>query len=218
MTPEFWHTRWEAGQIGFHQPEVHSYLPQLWPNLPLKGRETVFVPLCGKSLDMLWLLERGHRVVGIELSPLAVEAFFAESGLMPEMEQFDRYRCYRFDELTIYCGDFFHLEAEALREVSVVYDRASLIALPPPMRQRYAAHLNALLPQPVSIFLVTLHYPQEQMQGPPFAVSPAEIEQLYGERFMIQPLVERSILAEEPRFQQQGLTALEENSYWLTSA
>jgi thiopurine S-methyltransferase len=215
MDAQFWHERWEARQIGFHQDNIHVYLENFWPHLNIAPGTQVFVPLCGKSLDMLWLLEQELRVFGVELSPIAVAAFFSENGLTARQGQIKDFSCWEFGEVTLWCGDFFDLRPEQVAESGAVYDRASLIALPPAMRQRYAAHLADLLCPGTPILLVTLEYNQAQMHGPPFSVSAAEVAHLFGADFSIETLAGKDILAEESHFQSKGLTALHECAYKL---
>lgn len=215
MEPAFWHERWQANEIGFHQNEIHVYLQDFWPRLELHGAERVFVPLCGKSNDILWLLEQGHPVVGVELSSVAVEAFFRENRLDVEKTTLGKFTRWHFAELEILCGDFFELTPALLGEVPAVYDRASLIALPPEMRRRYVEHLTGLLTPGTRILLITLEYPQTDMQGPPFSVEESEVFALYRHGFSAQPLCAKDILAQEPRFQAKGVSRLHERAYWL---
>lgn len=218
MDRDFWHQRWETGQIGFHQDRINLHLQRFWGELGLPAGETVFVPLCGKSRDMLWLREQGHPVLGVELSPVAVRDFFAENGLQPQEAERDRFSECAAPGLRILCGDFFDLRAEDLAGIGGVYDRASLIALPPPMRERYAAHMKAVLPATCRVLLVTFEYPQQEMDGPPFSVSEPEVRALYEPDFAVRALHAQDILSETPRFREKGLSALSERVYVLTRA
>ena len=141
MDRAFWLDRWEQNQIGFHEGEVNSHLQEFWGRLGVAPGSRIFVPLCGKSRDLLWLRAQGHEVFGVEWSPVAVRDFFAENGLTPECGRGDGYEECIADGIRMRCGDFFHLERNDLSGVSGVYDRASLIALPPETRAAYAAHL-----------------------------------------------------------------------------
>lgn len=201
MTPEFWLQRWEENRIGFHQAQFNAHLEAYWPTLGVPPAATVFVPLCGKSRDMLWLAAQGHRVLGVELSPLAVEAFFAENGLTPAVEPHGAFRRYRCGEIEILCGDFFALHPADLAGVGAVYDRASLIALPPEMRGRYAAHMRHLLSDRCPILLITLDYPQAERQGPPFAVGEGEVRELYAGRWQVEKIASRDLRGENDRAQ-----------------
>jgi len=214
MDADFWLQRWQNNQTGFHQQEVNPRLEALWPQLQVTPGEQVFVPLCGKSLDMLWLREQ-YAVLGVELSPLAVEAFFTENGLEPEHSLQGRFSVYRTDRLTLLCGDFFDLQPEQLGQVRAVYDRASLIALPKDLRQRYVHQLTQLLPSAAPLLLVTLDYDQTQMDGPPFSVEEQEVRDLFAPHWSIQRLHREDILAKESRFHERGLARLDEKVYLL---
>ncbi len=215
MQPEFWLERWRNGQTGFHQPQANPHLCQWWPRLQLPAAARVFVPLCGKSLDLLWLAERGHPVVGVELSALAVEAFFAENGLRPERTQVGPFIQWHCGAIRLLQGDLFDLDPALLGPVEALYDRASLVALPPAMRRAYARHMAGLVPTGAHGLLVTMVYPAEQMTGPPFSVTEEEVLQLYGQDWDVDCCCEVDILAEHPGFREAGLTRLEERVYRL---
>lgn len=215
MNPEFWHDRWQRGEIGWHRETINTRLLDFWPQLGVDPGSRVLVPLCGKSRDMLWLAGEGYRVLGVELSPIAVEAFFAENGLAARISVQPPFRHYRADEIEIWCGDFFELDAGHVSGVASVYDRAALNALPPAARLRYAEHLRAILPRPFAGLLVTLDYSQEEMQGPPFAVADREVRSLFGNGCRVDCLSTWEALEENPRFRKRGLTGLRESVYAL---
>lgn len=217
MNRDFWQARWDEGRIGFHQDEINPYLQRYWPALKVPREARVFVPLCGKSRDLLWLRECGHEVIGVEIVPKAVEDFFAENALEATQRSRGPFTLWEGEGIRIYQGDFFDIGAGDLNDVGAVYDRASLIALPPALRQRYAAHLHAVLPAGVDVMLVTMDYPQVEMEGPPFAVSAGEVDALYRDHFRIEQLCSEDILAANPRFQEQGLSRLLERVYLLRS-
>lgn len=217
MKKDYWLERWKREETGFHQDEINPYLRQYWQELrPAPGSE-VFVPLCGKSRDMIWLRKQGHTVLGVEWSAMAVQAFFKENGYNAHHVTGEKFDCYEADGIRVLCGDFFDLNKDDLAKAGAVYDRASLVALPPEMRERYVRHLLGILPPAIQILLVTFDYPQPEMEGPPFAVSPGEVEALYHEQAEIRLLAQPDILAQEPRFQQRGLSRLRENIFLLTS-
>lgn len=215
MEPNFWHARWEANEIGFHQPDINPHLQRYWPRMQVASGGCIFVPLCGKSRDLLWLAGEGYRVTGVEISPIAVQAFFAENELQPQVRAQGRFKAYQAAEITLLEGDFFDLRPEDLDRPAAVYDRASLIALPPEMRRHYARHMAALLPPGTPVLLITLDYPQSEMAGPPFAVSGAEVEELYAADFSITAFAGQDILAGSPGFKARGLTRLTEQAYHL---
>ncbi len=214
MQPEFWHKKWASGQIGFHLPEVNPYLQRHWA-VPETAR--VLVPLCGKSLDLAWLAGRGHRVLGIELSDKAIEDFFSEHRIEPDISENGAFKVYRGDAIELWCGDFFALTASDVADCTALYDRAALIALPAPMRERYAAHLQQILPQGVQGLLITLDYDQTQMPGPPFAVGDDEVQRLLECVWQMEVLEEQDVLSESGKFLQAGVTRLEERVYRVSS-
>lgn len=216
MELSFWHERWERTEIGFHQQDINVHLQQFWSRLGLQPGQRVFVPLCGKSRDLLWLAGQGHPVIGVEISPIAVEAFFQENGLQPRRWREGAFELWEQDELRILLGNFFALEPHHLADITGVYDRASLIALPPAMRERYARHLDAILPPGIRTLLMTLEYDQTILTGPPFAVAEAEVRSLYESAHEIELLHTRDALSEESRWRDRGLTWLLERVYRLT--
>ncbi len=215
MEPEFWIERWQRNEIGFHQDRINPYLEQFWGALITDSQSQVFVPLCGKSQDMVWLRARGHTVVGVELSLIAVENFFDEQRMVPTRREIDGLILFESQGYKIYCGDYFALKLQHLSQVRAVYDRASLVALPPLLRTRYVQHMTRLLVPNVPALLVALDYPAQQMQGPPFAVSDAEVHTLYDDRFTVSSLLVRNTLDDNPRLKERGLTRLDERVYAL---
>lgn len=214
MDLDFWRRRWRKNEIAFHQREINTHLQRFWSQLELPPGRTVFVPLCGKSLDMLWLAGQGHPVLGVDISQIALASFFQENELTAHTRQEGAFEVWETQDITLLCGDFFALDRAALATIGGVYDRASLIALPPPMRRRYADHLKTILPPAAPVLLLTLEYSQEQMQGPPFSVETAEAQALYEDVYTVELLACYDVLAENPRFHDR-LTRLEEKVYRL---
>ena len=213
MDREFWLERWRTNQIGFHQTGFNARLMQLWPTLGLAAKARVFVPLCGKSRDMLWLAGAGHAVTGVELSSTAVEAFFAEAGAPYSRRQAGAFTFYDGGHIGIYCGDFFALTEREVAGTAGVFDRGALIALPPAMRRRYAEHLLTILPIGAQSLLLTIEYDQDRASGPPFSVQPQEVAGLFGARCSV-ALLERSPTQEmPPRFHAQGIREAGESAY-----
>jgi thiopurine S-methyltransferase len=216
LQPDFWHDRWRAGQTGFHQSAVDRHLAQHWPNLGLAAGGRVFVPLCGKSLDLLWLQTHGHVVVGVELSALALESFCVENGIPARRRNLGDFDVYEAAGLELYRGDFFALTPALLGSVCAVYDRAALISWAPELRAAYVAHLSALSAPGTRTLLITMEYLQSQMSGPPFSVTADEVRGLFARTHAIQQLSRDDILAGEPRLRARGLTELHEISFRLT--
>lgn len=178
-----WEQCWRDRETDFHQKTVNPLLVRYWQSLNLPAGSRVFVPLCGKSLDLLWLAGQGHPVIGVELSPIAVRAFFRENRLLPARRQVGRLTEWSSGPIRIFCGDIFALTAADLGPVAAVYDRAALTALSEAARIAYVAHLQALIPETCPIFLLTAEDP-ETLDGQDPEVA-EELLTLYAGRFSV---------------------------------
>jgi len=214
VTPDFWIERWQKGEIGFHQASGNDLLPAHWPVLGSAPDSTILVPLCGKSLDMAWLAAQGHRVVGVELSPLAVDDFFREQGVEAETRTVGPFMVRTAGPITIWCGDIFDLPGEAVKDVAAVYDRAALVAFPSRLQTRYAKTLETLVPS-APVLLISLSYPDGQIAGPPFSTPLMQVTELFGARYNIGICETRDGLAQSPNLRERGVTALDEAVYVL---
>ena len=214
MQPDFWHERWQENRIGFHRGEVMPLLEKHWHALQLPSSGRVLVPLAGKSLDMAWLAAQGHRVLGVELSSLAVAQFFEEHGLQPEYRESPYGSHQVANHIELLCGDVFGVDAALLGDCAGVYDRAALLALPAEMRKRYVQTVYGALPSGCRGLLITLEYPQAEKAGPPFSVDEAEVHDLFSPHWQVQLLERRDIL-QQPDFVAEGLTAMSTAVYRL---
>lgn len=187
MDASFWLDKWERNETGFHAPEPHTFLLRNFPALKLSTGAHVFVPLCGKTVDIHWLLAQGFRVTGSELSQIAVESLFQDLGYKPEITLTDYGPCYSAGCLRVFVGDIFRLDTNALGVVDAVYDRAALIALPQDMRRLYAAHIVQIT-HAAQQLLVCLDYDQAKRGGPPFSVDERELSTLYAADYTLTEL------------------------------
>lgn len=227
MQKEFWYDKWQADQIGFHLESAHPLL-QKFHDQVFASSQSVFVPLCGKSKDLVFLAQQHHQVIGNELSDKAVQAFYLENyqldnaqltALSDKLELkhsnlSTRGLChYSLNGVSIFQGDFFQLEKDQLKGVEAIYDRAALIALPTAMRLDYVAHLKTLF-NSANLLLITLEYEQAKMDGPPFSVSRNEVDSLF--KFaQIKVLYSKDIIEKEPRFKSKGLESFIETAYQI---
>ena len=192
MDPNFWHKRWEKNEIGFHQSAVNVLLSDHFSGLSLPQTSRVFVPLCGKTRDIAWLLSQGHRVVGVELSKLAVEELFVDLGVAPKISVQGELSRYSAPGLEIFVGDIFELSGDLLGRVDAIYDRAALVAFPTEMRGRYGAHVAAIT-QLAPQFLICFEYDQAVMNGPPFSIDRQKVHDVYGAHYQIEPITNRDV-------------------------
>lgn len=178
MDASFWHQRWGNNDIAFHKNEVNPLLVRYFAALSLAKGSRVFVPLCGKTFDIPWLLSQGYRVAGAELSKIAIEQLFMELGVQPKVSRAGEVDHYSATNIDIFVGDMFHLSSKVLGGVDAIYDRAALVALPEELRRRYTVHLTAITGKAPQL-LICYEYDQSLMEGPPFSISNEEVNRHY---------------------------------------
>lgn len=179
MNSSFWHQRWEKNEIGFHEDKPNPLLVKHFHELAVTRGRRIFVPLCGKTLDISWLLSRGYRVAGAELSQLAIEQLFMELGMQPEITTVGNVEQWSANNLDIFVGDIFAVSEKMLGPIDAVYDRAALVAFPEDMRKRYTAHLTEVTKKSPQL-LICYEYDQSLMDGPPFSVNNEEVHRHYA--------------------------------------
>ncbi|WP_286261682.1 thiopurine S-methyltransferase [Thalassotalea atypica] len=180
MDASFWHRCWERNSLGFHQGSVHPFLTETLDPLFDEKSQRVFVPLCGKSLDMFWLAER-MDVVGSELSKIACHDFFTEQNIAYETTKSGDLVKYSFDNISLWQGDFFKLPAEQFPAFDWIYDRAAIIALPQELQEKYVAHLSSFVGKGTKLALISLEFPEHELTGPPFPVTEKQVNELFSE-------------------------------------
>ncbi|WP_047540721.1 thiopurine S-methyltransferase [Methylotenera versatilis] len=191
MQANFWHQKWEKNQIGFHLPAANPLLVKHFFALNLKQGSRIFLPLCGKSLDIAWLLAQGYQIAGAELSAIAIEDLFRSLNLTPKITQKNTITHYSAPDIDLFVGDIFDVTPSMLGKVDVIYDRAALVALPVEMRKKYSDHLiklTQLAPQ----LLICFEYDESLHAGPPFSVGADEVKTHYQARYDL------TLLASEP--------------------
>ena len=214
MSNKLWKKVWENNQIDFHQSHTNSLLQDYWSVLALPFDAHVFVPLCGKSRDIQWLLSQNCHVMGVELSAIAVAAFFAENQLIPHKTRHGKLIRWQCDKITIYCGDFFDLKQQDLLGIVAVYDRAALLALSPAVRKRYVRHMHHILPQACPTLLLTTEYPDEHAVDTHWVID-TEITALYETAYSIELLHGEQGFETHPGYGHSVTERTEEKVYLL---
>lgn len=217
MDPEFWLKRWQDAETGFHRDTPQTLLVSHWHRMQLPKNSRVFVPLCGRSADMVWLAGQGLTVVGSELSPIAVDQFFRENNQSPVSDAHGNLINKTAGPFEIWQGDLFDLDAQDIRPIDAIYDRAALVALPPNAQACYAEFLTCVTPTYGKIFLISLDYNSDEMKGPPFSTPPDRVSALFGAAFDINLIATNpDAIADSENLKTRGLTALTETLYILT--
>ncbi|OLR93249.1 class I SAM-dependent methyltransferase [Actinokineospora bangkokensis] len=211
MEPDFWFDSWREGgtKTSFHLPKVHPHARWLAETGLLRDAR-VLVPLCGKSVDLLFFAEHAREVVGVELVADAVDQFFSENGLDPVREAPGVLRA---GNVVMRNQDLFELTAEEVGQADVVFDRASLIAFPADMRERYVESVARLLRPGAAWFLNTLEY-APLLPTPPFSVGLAEVRERFGASFAVEQVFAEP-KPEHRMVEKFGLTSFQENGYLL---
>ena len=211
MDPSFWHQRWEKNEIAFHESKANPVLVTYFKELSVAKGSRVFVPLCGKTLDISWLLSNGCRVAGAELSQIAIEQLFMELGLQPEISTVGDVELWSDKNLDIFVGDIFALSRKMLGPVDAIYDRAAIVAFPEDMRNRYTAHLTEITHNAPQL-LICYDYDQSLMQGPPFSIRNEEVHRHYSNNYELTLLASTDVPSGL-----KGKCAAKENVWRLTS-
>lgn len=213
---QLWLQLWRNDEIDFHQKSVNHLLTQFWPKLEFNNSSRVFVPLCGKSLDILWLAEQGYQVIGIELSSIAVRDFFQENGLQPVKTRTKKFTLWQHGNISIYCGDYFKLSKKDLGHIDVVYDRAALTALPGDVRKSYVAQITRIISSHSKVFLLTIEDAEEGETLTQALGVGDEIKNLYTEHFEISLIHVDSIYEQDLTRPGATPTRVEYKVYQLT--
>jgi len=187
MKHEFWHDKWQSNNIGFHLSNPNPLLIKHIHSLNLQPQARIFIPLCGKSLDIHWLLEQGFHVTGIDLSPIAIKELISELKLEFTVSQVGDLTHYHHQNIDLYVGDFFELTSSNIGKIDAIYDRAALVALPKEMRTDYAQHLMQISNKATQL-LISFEYDQGVMAGPPFSISPQQFKNYYSKQYQLQLL------------------------------
>lgn len=215
MEKQYWQQRWEGNEIGFNQSQPNALMQRYFPKLDLKPGDCVFVPLCGKSIDMIWLAGQGYQVIGVELSEQACKAFFHENKIRFKITEMNDFTVYKSDQITLFSGDFFKLDENQLEKIDAVYDRAALIALPQELRKLYSEQLAKLLETGTKILLITTSYDQREMQAPPFSVNEIEVNELFKNNFDVTQVYSKSLKDIPEHLKAKGLKHAIEQVYSL---
>jgi len=192
MGLNFWLDSWKDNKIPFHQKQINPILKQQINHLNLSKGDIVLVPLCGKSLDMLWLAELGYKVIGVELSEIAVEEFYTESNIIPTIDVYAGYKHYKSESIDIICGDFFNIDLSTIKTINAIYDRAALIALPNKLRESYIKRISEISQKGVKVLLIVIES-QEKNIGPPYQIDVNDITKLYSRDFLVDKIYQKNI-------------------------
>lgn len=188
-----WLQRWENREIGFDQASSNPFMVEYFKHLNLSENSRVFVPLCGKTIDITWLLSAGYDVVAVELSEQAVIELFQALDLTPSISCEGDLKRYRHGGLDVFVGDIFDLTGVMLGKVDAIYDRAALVALTTPVRKQYTKHLRDITNNAPQL-LLCFEYDQSLMNRTPYSVEEEEVKAHYAEHYQVEQLCKEEIM------------------------
>ncbi|MGH1405247.1 MAG: thiopurine S-methyltransferase [Rhodomicrobiaceae bacterium] len=208
MDENFWHERWKNNEIPFHESVANKHLVNNFDKLQINEKSRIFIPLCGKTLDIGWLLSRGYRVVGAELSEFAITELFKQLEVTPVIKDTGSLKCYSAANLDIFVGNIFELKIEEIGLVDAIYDRGAYVALPEEIRSQYSQHMKNITKNAPQL-LIAYEYNQDLMKGPPFSIPPTELEINYNDTYKI-----TNLNSQDVEGGLKGICAAKEN-VWL---
>ncbi len=193
MEADFWHERWKLGETAFHEKQANQLLVNHVDKLQIEKESRVFLPLCGKTTDIAYLLDLGYHVIGVELSELAIEELFQDLDVSPSITTVNTLTLYQTEGIDIYVGDIFDLDVNALGNIDAIYDRAALVALPLEMRKTYTQHLTKITENAQQL-LICFEYDQAGLNGPPFSISADEVAEHYESHYSLACVEESEVM------------------------
>ena len=205
MEISFWESKWHKGQIGFHMENGYEPLKKYWQKLDIVKNPNVLVPLCGKSLDIVWLAGQGAQVYGVEVIGQAVSDFFRDQQITPAKNEKQGLKFYKAGPIEIWNCDFFKLEPDLLPSIDIVYDKGGLVALPHDSQKAYVEKLRTFTHPKSKILLHHFEYPQQEMDGPPFSIPIDRIRELFGGIYTIRTLLQETSKTKYEKFRERGL-------------
>ncbi|KGJ95764.1 thiopurine S-methyltransferase [Thalassotalea sp. ND16A] len=215
MKQQFWLDCWKNTRLGFHQDELQPLMVEHFPNLVKASDNRIFVPLCGKTADMLFFAER-FKVIGNELSGIACHDFFADNKLVAKVKKSNGFSIFAQGNIELHQGDFFALDGKQFQPFDWIYDRAAIIAFPEDMRNEYVQQLKNFMTAATRIFLLTLEFPEDEMQGPPFSVKEDEVRQLF-KGYKVIKQAERDLTGQKFARLTLPLSSIQETLYIISS-
>ena len=206
MPLDFWSQVWQEGTIRFHQKDYNSQMISFFKDMDLKGK-SVFIPLAGKTKDILFFLEKRSFVTAIEFVESAIIDFFKENNIHYTKKD----STYFAPNLTFHCMDYFKFEVSA--PFDVLYDRASQVVFNSELRPAYYDHMKTLISPQTIVLLAAIDHSGPSDYGPPYKISPAEVTEAYKKMNIPLRIYSEATEVASEKMQTAGIQEL--NSYFL---
>lgn len=214
MSNQQWKAKWARNDIAFHHPEINPLLQQYFFDLGLSTGDQLLIPLCGKSVDITWLSSCGFQVIGVELSEIAIQAYFDALKVEPDKYNSGPFTRWRYRNIEILCGDIFDLTKADLSKIKLLYDNASLTAFSAHDRIEYVRHFSDILPLDCQILLITDETPDEQQSNSVNTID-SEVTTLYSSLYQIKLLHGKNCIKMDPEHPELAPGEMEEKVYLI---
>uniref|UniRef100_A0A3Q1FV01 thiopurine S-methyltransferase n=1 Tax=Acanthochromis polyacanthus TaxID=80966 RepID=A0A3Q1FV01_9TELE len=204
-TLEEWEEYWQKDNIGFHIDHVNP---------------CVCHPIMLLLLSVaVRLADRGHSVVGVEISEKAVRQFFEENNMTYSEEAaagVPGAKVFKSSEksISLYQCDLYDFSSSVEGQFGAIWDRGSLVAVNPQDREKYAALMVSLMAKDCRYLVDNLLYNPTLYKGPPFFVPDEQLHSLFGHCCNIELLQAADALTDRTR--KWGLDYLTEKVHLLT--
>ena len=169
----------------------------------------ILLPLCGKSVDLLWLWRHGHDVVGVEDFAKSISDFAADSHLVPEDVNNNKSQdeemqaikeCIGAEEmLSLLQSSFSPSNASGSpftdHSFNAVWDRSAFVSMPPRYHGFYAEAIKRLLNwHDFRFMLLVYEFDETAVKGPPYAVTQDRVRALFQDFADIHRIYEAPLL------------------------
>nr|XP_039260200.1 probable thiopurine S-methyltransferase [Styela clava] len=168
-------------------PMLRKHIKSLLPNAI---RKRIFLPLCGKSPDIKWLIDEGYEVVGLECSEHAILEFFEENSVEFEKSVSTKDHSFRVytgktANVVIYEGDYFKFNSDIAGGLfDAVWDSASLNTIELASRKPYVEIMRSVLDKQAKYMLSAMYFGEKRTWiNNPFDITDADMTELFGEYF-----------------------------------
>ncbi|XP_013388873.1 probable thiopurine S-methyltransferase [Lingula anatina] len=188
-----WIGAWERNSTRWHMPNVNCFLEEFLDVL-LAGKKAakILVPLCGKTIDMKWLADLGHTVIGVDGAEKAATEFFTEQNIAYKVEPCDAIQgtlcCSMDNKIRIYVGDFFKFNQDFEGQFDAIWDRASLVAIDESDRLQYVNILNSVLKPGCHCLIEAMDFIPSEKSGSPHAIPLECVRELFGNDYNVKLL------------------------------
>lgn len=208
MTVGMWKECWNTPNVEFHNPQLNELFVKYHQRMLTRPGMRIFVPLCGKAVEMKWLVDHGHKVVGLEAAPVPCKAFFEENGIPYNVKEMKGIHGEKYESLdhniVIYSCDFFLFTADICGEFDGIWDSGGLNSMDVEDREAYIRRIRTLMGKGCVNLTEFVNF-DKSMVDITWSMTKEELQKVFGEGFIVEDLNE---MAAPQRLKRQGCDTL----------